>query len=95
MHHAFKTTAFALAFIATAASAEGVRTERNMSLDLANQIAAPPWPPAPPAATTSPLPWWTAPASCAPAARRQRRPAHLAAQAKAFTSASAATPRWP
>jgi hypothetical protein len=46
------TTAFALAFIATAASAEGVRTERNMSLDLANQIAAPPSPPAPPAATT-------------------------------------------
>ena len=40
MHHALKTTAFALAFIATAASAEGVRTERNMSLDLANQIAA-------------------------------------------------------
>ena len=40
MHHAFKTTAIALAFIATAASAEGVRTERNMSLDLANQIAA-------------------------------------------------------
>ncbi len=40
MHHILKTTAFALAFIATAASAEGVRTERNMSLDLANQIAA-------------------------------------------------------
>src|SRR3990167_2518088 len=40
MHHTIKTTAFALAFIATAASAEGVRTERNMSLDLANQIAA-------------------------------------------------------
>ena len=40
MRHSLKTTAFALAFIATAASAEGVRTERNMSLDLANQIAA-------------------------------------------------------
>ena len=40
MHHILKTTALALAFIATAASAEGVRTERNMSLDLANQIAA-------------------------------------------------------
>ena len=40
MHHALKTTAFALAFIATAASAEGVRTEKNMSLDLATQIAA-------------------------------------------------------
>ena len=40
MHHILKTTAFALAFIATAASAEGVRTEKNMSLDLATQIAA-------------------------------------------------------
>lgn len=35
-----KTAAIALALIATAASAEGVRTEKNMSLDLATQIAA-------------------------------------------------------
>jgi hypothetical protein len=34
------TAAVALTLIATAASAEGVRTERNISLDLANQIAA-------------------------------------------------------
>jgi uncharacterized protein GlcG (DUF336 family) len=45
-HHAKRTSppssspAFAVAFIATAASAEGVRTEKNMSLELANQIAA-------------------------------------------------------
>jgi len=32
--------AITLALIATAANAEGVRTERNISLDLANQIAA-------------------------------------------------------
>ena len=32
--------ALTLSLIATAASAEGVRTEKNMSLELANQIAA-------------------------------------------------------
>ena len=35
-----KIAAIALTLIATAASAEGVRTEKNISLDLANQIAA-------------------------------------------------------
>lgn len=41
MHIPFKTAAaLALALAATAASAEGVRTERNISLELATQIAA-------------------------------------------------------
>ena len=35
-----KTTLIALSLIATAASAQAVRVEKNMSLDLANQIAA-------------------------------------------------------
>ncbi len=35
-----KIAALALTLIGSAASAEGVRTERNISLDLANQIAA-------------------------------------------------------
>ena len=35
-----KAAALTLSLIATAASAEGVRTEKNISLDLANQIAA-------------------------------------------------------
>ena len=35
-----KAAALTLSLIATAASAEGVRTEKNMSLDLATQIAA-------------------------------------------------------
>ena len=35
-----QASALALALIATAASAQAVRTEKNMSLDLANQIAA-------------------------------------------------------
>jgi uncharacterized protein GlcG (DUF336 family) len=40
MHtHLIKTSALALAFIAASASAQAVRTEKNMSLDLANQIA--------------------------------------------------------
>jgi ribosomal protein S7 len=33
-------SAIALSLIASAASAQAVRTEKNMSLDLANQIAA-------------------------------------------------------
>ena len=37
---AHTAAAITLALIATAASAEGVRTEKNISLDLANQIAA-------------------------------------------------------
>lgn len=41
MQSHFKTAAaIAIAFAATAASAEGVRTEKNISLDLATQIAA-------------------------------------------------------
>ena len=35
-----KAAALTLSLIATAASAEGVRTEKNISLDLATQIAA-------------------------------------------------------
>jgi hypothetical protein len=68
-----------------------VRTERNMSLELANQMPPPRWPPAWPAATTSPPPWWTAPASCArcTAPTTPARTPWTPAQAKAFTSASA------
>jgi len=40
MKHASPFTALALFLIASAASAQAVRTEKNMSLDLANQIAA-------------------------------------------------------
>ena len=42
MHNrlAHAAAAITLALIATAASAEGVRTEKNISLELANQIAA-------------------------------------------------------
>ena len=41
MHNRLATVAaLTLSLIATAASAEGVRTEKNMSLDLATQIAA-------------------------------------------------------
>lgn len=36
----FKASTLCLALFAAAASAQGVRTEKNMSLDLANQIAA-------------------------------------------------------
>ena len=39
MKHAVKFTTIALSLIATAASAQAVRTEKNMSLELANQIA--------------------------------------------------------
>lgn len=39
-HPIIKTSALCLALLATAASAQGVRTEKNISLDLANQIAA-------------------------------------------------------
>lgn len=35
----FKTSAVCLTLLAAAASAQGVRTEKNMSLELANQIA--------------------------------------------------------
>ncbi|MDP1568198.1 MAG: heme-binding protein [Polaromonas sp.] len=38
-HPIIKTSALCLALLATAASAQGVRTEKNISLDLANQIA--------------------------------------------------------
>lgn len=40
MRNFIKLSALALSFLAAAASAQGVRTEKNMSLDLANQIAA-------------------------------------------------------
>ena len=39
-HPILPTSALALALMATAASAQSVRTEQNISLDLANQIAA-------------------------------------------------------
>ena len=39
-NHFVKASAIALAFVAASASAQAVRTEKNMSLDLANQIAA-------------------------------------------------------
>lgn len=39
-HPILQTSALALALMATAASAQSVRTEQNISLDLANQIAA-------------------------------------------------------
>jgi uncharacterized protein GlcG (DUF336 family) len=40
MKFAVQVTALTLSLIATAANAQAVRTEKNMSLDLANQIAA-------------------------------------------------------
>ena len=40
MHNTLKFSALALTLIATAASAQGVRTEKNISLELANQIAS-------------------------------------------------------
>jgi uncharacterized protein GlcG (DUF336 family) len=40
MRNFIKTSAFTLTLIATAASAQAVRTEKNMSLELANQIAS-------------------------------------------------------
>lgn len=40
MRHIIKVSALALSLAATAASAQAVRTEKNMSLELANQIAA-------------------------------------------------------
>jgi uncharacterized protein GlcG (DUF336 family) len=41
MHtHLIKASVLALSFIAASASAQAVRTEKNMSLDLANQIAS-------------------------------------------------------
>jgi uncharacterized protein GlcG (DUF336 family) len=40
MHNTLKFSALALSLIATAASAQGVRTEKNISLELANQIAS-------------------------------------------------------
>ena len=40
MRHLIKVSALALSLAATAASAQAVRTEKNMSLELANQIAA-------------------------------------------------------
>jgi uncharacterized protein GlcG (DUF336 family) len=40
MNKLFHASALALSLIATAASAQAVRTEKNMSLELANQIAA-------------------------------------------------------
>lgn len=39
-NHLVKASAIAFAFVAASASAQAVRTEKNMSLDLANQIAA-------------------------------------------------------
>ena len=40
MRNTLKFSALALTLIATAASAQGVRTEKNISLELANQIAS-------------------------------------------------------
>ncbi|UUZ77571.1 heme-binding protein [Polaromonas sp. P1(28)-13] len=40
MRNVIKVSALALSLIAAAANAQGVRTEKNISLDLANQIAA-------------------------------------------------------
>ena len=40
MRNTIKLSAFAVALVATAASAQAVRTEKNISLELANQIAA-------------------------------------------------------
>lgn len=40
MHIAFKTPVLALTLAASLASAQAVRTEKNMSLELANQIAS-------------------------------------------------------
>ncbi|MGB4115267.1 MAG: heme-binding protein [Polaromonas sp.] len=40
MRNFIKTSALTLTLIATAASAQAVRTEKNMSLELANQIAS-------------------------------------------------------
>ncbi len=40
MRHIVKISALALGLFAAAANAQAVRTEKNMSLDLANQIAA-------------------------------------------------------
>jgi uncharacterized protein GlcG (DUF336 family) len=40
MHTLIKISALTLSLIAAAAHAQGVRTEKNMSLELANQIAA-------------------------------------------------------
>ena len=40
MHNLLTASALALLAVATAASAQAVRTEKNMSLELANQIAA-------------------------------------------------------
>ncbi len=40
MRNVIKVSALALSLVATAASAQGVRTEKNISLELANQIAA-------------------------------------------------------
>jgi len=40
MRNVIKVSALALSLVAAAASAQGVRTEKNISLELANQIAA-------------------------------------------------------
>lgn len=40
MNKLISTSALALSLIATAAGAQAVRTEKNISLELANQIAA-------------------------------------------------------
>jgi uncharacterized protein GlcG (DUF336 family) len=40
MRNVIKVSALALSLIAAAANAQGVRTEKNISLDLANQIAS-------------------------------------------------------
>ncbi len=40
MHKVLKISALALSLVAAAASAQSVRTEKNISLELANQIAA-------------------------------------------------------
>jgi uncharacterized protein GlcG (DUF336 family) len=80
-----------LALAAGLAQAQAVRTERNMSLDLANQIASATVAACRPTATTSPPPWSTAPASLRALQRADNAGPHTlsSSQAKAFTSASA------
>lgn len=79
MKTSLQTAAIALSLIASAASAQAVRTEKNMSLELANQIAA---------ATVAACA--TSNYNVTAAVSDRAGPHTVAAsQAKAFTSASA------
>ena len=83
MNKLLHASALALSLIATAASAQAVRTEKNMSLELANQIAA-----ATVASCTAAGYNVTATVvdragtRARPATRRQRRPAHRGRRAR-------------